>query len=164
MRPDDTQRIRPDPAQTTPAGGTKQAENTVHKQPHPSGLNRPYGQPKPKRHSRYSPTAIVSLALGAAASLLAFAVWGGLAYLHRGSYDPADVIVLLGFALAIPACITCAVTALIFAVIARKQRPSIRDQTEAMARAGHDRNMTAIAMVLALLPLVAFGIIMLGPW
>jgi multidrug efflux pump subunit AcrB len=104
------------------------------------------------------------LALGAAASLLAFAVWGGLAYLHRGSYDPADVIVLLGFALAIPACITCAVTALIFAVIARKQRPSIRDQTEAMARAGHDRNMTAIAMVLALLPLVAFGIIMLGPW
>jgi uncharacterized membrane protein len=103
------------------------------------------------------------LALGAAASLLALMVWGGLAYLYRGSYDPADVIVLLGFALVIPACITCAVTALIFAALARKQRPSIRDQTEAIAHAKRDRNMTAIAMALALLPLITFGVIfMLG--
>jgi ABC-type transport system involved in multi-copper enzyme maturation permease subunit len=103
------------------------------------------------------------VALGAAASLLALAVWGGLAYLNRGVYNPADVIVLLGFALAIPSCIACAVAALILAAIARKQRPSIRDQPEAIARARRDRNMTTVAIALALLPLIAFGIIMLAP-
>jgi hypothetical protein len=163
MRSDDTQRIRPDPARTTSAGDAKQAENTVHEQSRMDGLNHPYGRPKPKRPFRHSPTAIVSVALGAAASLLALAVWGGLAYLNRGVYNPADVIVLLGFALAIPSCIACAVAALILAAIARKQRPSIRDQPEAIARAKRDRNMTTVAIALALLPLIAFGIIMLAP-
>ncbi|MCI1225294.1 hypothetical protein [Bifidobacterium sp.] len=125
-------------------------------EPCPKTQDRPCGQ----RHQRHAATAIVALALGIAAFLLASTGFGGFAYLRRGRYNPADAIVLLGVSLSIPLSIVCSVGALVLAAITRLRRPSNREQLEAMER---DRSMTGTAMFLSLPPLLVCITLIIGP-